>query len=101
MPLLVGKKVRHTFNEGNYIGRVISTVQGFPAFYNIVYDSDLDKNGDVTENTVIYTYKLLEDYKDKNLEIIPEVVSRQIDVGSLVSINIVLNIEIIACVCYI
>ena len=66
-----------------------------------MYDSDLDENGDVTENTVINTYKLLEDYKDKNLEIIPEVVSRQIDVGSLVSINIVLNIEIIAFVCYI
>jgi hypothetical protein len=41
-PILVGKKVQHTFNEGTHNGKVISTVPGFPDFYNIIYDSELD-----------------------------------------------------------
>jgi hypothetical protein len=28
-PILVGKKVQHTFNEGTHNGKVISTVPGF------------------------------------------------------------------------
>jgi hypothetical protein len=39
----LGKKVQHTFNEGTHNGKVISTVPGFPDFYNIIYDSELEK----------------------------------------------------------
>lgn len=74
-PFLVGKKVKHTFNEGMFTGRVISTVPGFQDFFNIVYDHDLDEHGNVTEATAIYTYKLMNDYKANKLEVIPEVVS--------------------------
>jgi hypothetical protein len=73
-PILVGKKVQHTFNEGTHNGKVISTVPGFPDFYNIIYDSELDSKGNITDTTAIYTYRLLDDYRAKKLEIIPEVV---------------------------
>jgi hypothetical protein len=49
-------------------------VPGFPDFYNIIYDSELDSEGNITDNTAIYTYRLLDDYRAKKLEIIPEVV---------------------------
>jgi hypothetical protein len=83
MPLLVGKKIRHIFQEDSYVGKVISTVPGFPEFYNIIYDCELDSTGNdceldstgnVCETTAIYTYRLLDDYRAKKLEIIPEVV---------------------------
>lgn len=70
-PFLVGKKVKHIFNEGVFTGRVINTVPGFPDFFNIVYDNDLDDQGQVTETTAIYTYKLMVDYKASKLEVIP------------------------------
>lgn len=77
MPILVGKRIKHTFNEGTYNGKVISTVPGFQDFYNIIYDHELDSEGNITDTTAIYTYRLLDDYKDKKLEIIPEVVSEK------------------------
>ncbi|KAL3867760.1 hypothetical protein ACJMK2_040610, partial [Sinanodonta woodiana] len=69
IPLLVGKKVIHTFNEGKWPGRVLSVVAGFPEFYNIVYDCDLQEN---SSPNAIYTYTLKEDYRNGNLEIVPE-----------------------------
>ena len=45
MPILVGKQIKHTFNEGTFNGKVISTVPGFPDFYNIIYDNELDSEG--------------------------------------------------------
>ena len=75
MPILVGKKIRHTFNEGTFTAKVISTVPGFPDYYNLIYDSELDSEGNATDTTVIiYTYRLLQDYRAKKLEIIPEMV---------------------------
>lgn len=68
--LLVGKRVKHRFSDGNYVGRVISVVPGFVNFYNIVYDNDVSEDG-ITK--CVYTYKLLDDYKKGDLEIIPEV----------------------------
>lgn len=68
--LLVGKGVKHRFSDGNYVGRVISVVPGFVNFYNIVYDNDVSEDG-ITK--CVYTYKLLDDYKKGDLEIIPEV----------------------------
>jgi hypothetical protein len=64
MPLLQGRNVKHCFLENNiktwYKGFVISSVPGFRNFYNIIYEND--------EN--VYTYKLLEDYANGDLEII-------------------------------
>lgn len=41
-----GKKVRHTFNEGTFTAKVISTVSDdFRPYYNLTYDSDLDREG--------------------------------------------------------
>jgi hypothetical protein len=45
-------------------------VPGFPDFYNILYDSELDSEGNITDTTAIYTYRLLDDYRAKKLEII-------------------------------
>lgn len=70
VPLFVGKRVVHTFEDGKWNGRVISVVQGFPDFYNIIYDKDVE---DTTTPTAIYTYKLKEDCRNGNLEIIPDV----------------------------
>lgn len=69
-PLFVGKKIIHKFNEGEWPGRVISVVKGFPDFYNVVYDCDLN---DQSNPVAIYTYKLKDDYKEGNLRIVPEV----------------------------
>lgn len=69
-PLFVGKKIIHKFNEGEWSGRVISVVKGFPDFYNVVYDCDLN---DQSNPVAIYTYKLKDDYKEGNLRIVPEV----------------------------
>ncbi|XP_052097354.1 uncharacterized protein LOC127732359 [Mytilus californianus] len=73
VPLFVGKKVLHTFKEGKWNGRVLSVVKGFPEFYNIVYDCDLDEStATISSATAIYTYKLKQEYRDGNLEILPE-----------------------------
>jgi hypothetical protein len=76
-------KVQHTFNEGTHNGKVISTVPGFPDFYNIIYDSELDSEVNITDTTAIYTYRLLNDYRAKKLEIIPEVVGPRTRIGAL------------------
>jgi hypothetical protein len=81
-PLLVGKKVCHSFDDRKWIGRVISVVKGFPKFYNIVYDQDIK---DSSAPAAIYTYKLQEDYKAGCLQIIPEVVSHIISVPTYIS----------------
>ncbi|CAC5358011.1 unnamed protein product [Mytilus coruscus] len=75
VPLFVGKKVLHTFKEGKWNGRVLSVVKGFPEFYNIVYDCDLDEStATISSATAIYTYKRKQEYRDGNLEILPEAV---------------------------
>ena len=60
VPLLVGKKIEHTFTDDTFTGRVISVVPGYPDWYNVVYDDD----------AAVYTYKLLDDYKNNDLKII-------------------------------
>lgn len=61
IPLLIGKNVRHKFEDGEiYQGKVIAPVPGFPAWYNIQYENEES----------IYTYRLVDDYKDGNLEIV-------------------------------
>ena len=44
-----------------YTGKVIGQVPGFPHWFNIKYDDD----------EAVYSYKLVEDYRDGNLEIVP------------------------------
>ena len=66
VPLLVGKTVNHSFatddpDKVSYVGKVISQVPGFPDWY---------ENDDA-----VYSYRLVEDYKDGNLEIVPEAVT--------------------------
>jgi hypothetical protein len=62
-PLLVGKRVEHTFeNNMKYTGNVISVVPGFEQWYNIRYDGD----------EAIYAYNLIEDYKKGDLQILVE-----------------------------
>ena len=62
--VLNGKRVIHQFNEGGeirgYTGRVISQVPGFSNWYNIVYE----------EGDTVYTFQLMEDYTNGDLEII-------------------------------
>jgi len=43
-----------------YYGKVISQAPGFPAWFNVVYDGD----------DAVYTYKLVDDYKEDNLAIV-------------------------------
>ena len=61
---LVGKYVGHKFNEEEqivtYNGRVVSTVPGFPEWFNIVYDNEPD---------VVYSFKLMEDFKNGDLHV--------------------------------
>ena len=62
--IFVGKKIIHyMIDKGSrlpYRGRVISTVPGYPNWYNVVYDDD----------DAVYVYKLDEDYASGDLEII-------------------------------
>ncbi len=60
-PLLVGKRVKHTFEQGTWNGYIISVVPGYPVWYNIVYDG--------SDN--VYSYPLQRDYAERNLEILP------------------------------
>ena len=49
---------------------LVSVVPGFVNFISIVYDNDVAEDGDTK---CVYTYKLLEDYKNGDLEIVLEV----------------------------
>ena len=65
IPLLSGKTIQHRFTgqEGEnttWIGRVISQVPGFPSWFNVIYENDES----------VYSYRLIDDYKDGNVEII-------------------------------
>ena len=59
IPLLVGKRIDHTFDNNTYIGTVISVVPGFPNWYNVHYDDD----------PAVYAYNLAEDYRKGDLKI--------------------------------
>ena len=62
LPMLIGKTVNHTFADGmTYRGRVISQVPGFCSWFNIKYDND----------DSIYSYQLIDDYRNGELEIVP------------------------------
>ena len=70
IPLLVGKTVKHYMHNEieyggielvPYTGKVISQVPGFPEWFNIVYKDD----------DAVYSYRLVDDYRQNNLEIIP------------------------------
>ena len=50
-----------------YLGRVISSVPGYPQWFNVIYCDD----------PAVYVYKLAEDYADGDLEIIAEGSTRQ------------------------
>lgn len=56
-----------------FVGKVISTVPGFPELYNIICDCELNSTGNVCETTAICTYRLLDDHRVKKLKINPEV----------------------------
>ena len=62
---LVGKSVGHRFLEDEqlvtYNGRVLSTVPGFPEWFNIVYDN---------EPNVVYTFKLQDDLRNGDLHVL-------------------------------
>ena len=58
-PLLVGKRVLHKFDEGEWIGKVISVVPGYVEWYNIIYEGQ----------DSVYTYRLQEDYSKGDLRI--------------------------------
>ena len=62
---LVGKRIDHQFTEDErlvtYSGKVVSTVPGFPEWFNVVYDNEPD---------VVYSFKLLEDLKNGDLHIL-------------------------------
>ncbi|KAL3885169.1 hypothetical protein ACJMK2_025264 [Sinanodonta woodiana] len=60
----------HTYNKGKWPWQVLSEVSGFPEFYHIVYDCDLQEN---SSPNAIYTYTLKEDYRNGSLKIVPEV----------------------------
>ena len=63
-----------------YLGRVISTVPGYPQWYNVIYDTD----------PAVYVYKLLEDYAAGDLEIIPEGNKRQLLKLSELNVQLIL-----------
>ena len=61
----MGKRIDHQFTEDErlvtYSGEVVSTVPGFPEWFNVVYDNEPD---------VVYSFKLLEDLKNGDLHIL-------------------------------
>ena len=65
IPLLVGKRVIHSFEDGDYTGTVIAAVPGFPSWYNIKYD-------DLKEDDFMYSFRLVDDYKAGNLQLLFE-----------------------------
>lgn len=62
--LLVGKRVKHKYEEGVFLDKVISVVTEFVNFYNTIYDNNVAAN----ETTDC-------DYKRGNLGIIVQEVS--------------------------
>ena len=61
----MGKRIDYQFTEDErlvtYSGKVVSTVPGFPEWFNVVYDNEPD---------VVYSFKLLEDLKNGDLHIL-------------------------------
>lgn len=64
--IFISKRIKHYFTENDmrtpYFGRVISAVPGYPEWINVIYDDDL----------AVYVYKLGEEYRNGDLEIVPE-----------------------------
>lgn len=60
-PLFVDRIISHTFHDGEYVGRVISAVPGFPQWFNVIYEGD---------EAIYNTYKLYDDYASGDLRII-------------------------------
>lgn len=64
---LVGKQVRHRFQDSDKTsqtwstGKVVGQVQGFPDWFNIVYECDPN---------VVCTYKLMEEFTQGDLQIV-------------------------------
>ena len=62
---LVGRRINHRFTEDEqlvtYSGKVISTVPGFPEWFNVVYDN---------EPGIVYSFKLLEDLRNGDLHVL-------------------------------
>lgn len=62
---LVGRRIDHRFTEDEqlvtYSGKVISTVPGFPEWFNVVYDN---------EPGIVYSFKLLEDLRNGDLHVL-------------------------------
>ena len=62
---LVGNSIEHRFVEDEkfvtYSGRIVSQVPGFPDWFNVVYDK---------EPGIVYTFKLMEDYRNGDLKIL-------------------------------
>lgn len=63
IPILTGKTVKHLFLENGeenwFTGKVISQVPGYPEWYNIIY----------SEDRAVYSYQLVNDYKEGGLRI--------------------------------
>jgi len=52
VPLLVGKRVKHTFADGvTYKGKILCVVSSFPDWYNVQYEND----------EAVYVYNFIED----------------------------------------
>jgi hypothetical protein len=77
MPVLIGKNISHKFENGVYVGRVISIVPGFPNWYNVKYKND----------PAIYVYQLYEDYRSGNMEIIVEGYTSELTVQFTVDLS--------------
>lgn len=56
--LFVDRQISYTFHDGEYVGRVISAVPGFPRWFNVIYEGDEA------------IYKLYDDYASGDLRII-------------------------------
>ena len=64
--MIVGKNVKHKFADGQwYLGKVISRVPGYKTWYNIVYQRE-----DTEETESVYTYELMKDFKNWDLQIL-------------------------------
>jgi hypothetical protein len=89
-PLLVGKRISHTFEDGSYLGKVISIVPSYLDWYNVVYDND----------EAVYTYKLLEDYRKGDLKILPElrgILSNTVEIDTVTAlIQVTVSIPVTA-----
>jgi len=59
-PLLVGKHIKHKFDNKWYFGQVLSVVPSFIEWYNVKY----------TDDPAVYVFKLQEDYAAGDLKIV-------------------------------